>query len=275
MQPQFVRTIDGNPNRITINQHIHSAHSIKKFYRDEKVDYYHVKSRTLSRISAGDFKFCVKRAWSETAEHDLMERNIERKYFDVIDNLSCYDPRSQSQAISRYYLLCLYRFLAKFKERKDVALNGVSPSPLNKEQMEALEVNGYLYCDSNANIPFHIFEGARIQISIMQHMIKEFNSFRWGLVTAVHGEFLVADGYINSDINYAMQPVSPNKVFLANFPNGEVGYESVAELNFYSKYAAKEFFYGRDLKKCPVITPVAKGIRDFLGLSILNWPLIL
>lgn len=275
MQPKFLRTLKGNPNGITINQHIHSAHSIKKFYRDGKVDYFDINARSLTRVRAGDFKFCVKRAWSEKAEHQLMERNIEKNYFNVIDELSDYDPDSQSEFVSKYYLLCMFRFIAKYKVRKNVKLQGVSPSSLSAEEMEALEVNGYLYCDSDSSVPFHIFEGANIEISIMRCMLKEFNKYKWGVVSAAYGEFLVADGYTNNNFNYAIQPISNTQIFLAGFPAGQVSYDVVAELNFYSKYTAKDFFYGHDLKRCPVIRPVAKGVRDFLGTSKINWPLIL
>lgn len=72
-QPTFRRVQKRNPHQLTVDQHIHAAHCIRKF-TDEKGTV-SVFDKTLSRWvqrKPDAAMFCAKRAWDERSEKGYM-----------------------------------------------------------------------------------------------------------------------------------------------------------------------------------------------------------
>ncbi|RSD31093.1 hypothetical protein [Vibrio pectenicida] len=243
---KYERPRKKNPLGITIEQHFHSAHSIGKFHdHNESVEIFKIStSSTFPRRKRSKI-FCTKRNWDERAEHGYMA-NIEHDFHAQIDNLGTAAERDHS-AISRYFNLWRLRHQAHLNRLSNAQLNGISGEDLTKEQQENLEVMHVGYVNSDGEIPARQLTGSQIQLGIDQLML-EFKNTRWGLLQAKKGHFLCADSYHE----LCIIPVSPKFVFAANLPDKLLTYKEVAAVNKQSIESAKDFYFAKSLKRCPI-----------------------
>ncbi|EIQ1514432.1 hypothetical protein LUR59_004626 [Vibrio parahaemolyticus] len=243
---EYEKPRKGNPLGITLEQHFHSAHSIGKFYNHkESVEVHEISTcLTFSRKKRAKI-FCTKRNWDERAEHGYMA-NIEHDFHDQIDNLGTETERDH-KAISRYFNLWRLRHQMHLNRLSNAKLHGISGEELTKEQQETLEVMHVGYVNSDGEIPARQLTGGQIQLGIDQLML-EFKDTRWGLLQAKKGHFLCADSYHE----LCIMPISPKFAFAANLPDQILTYAEVATVNKQSIESAKEFYFAKSLKKCPI-----------------------
>ncbi|MEZ8313741.1 hypothetical protein AB6C44_09040 [Vibrio splendidus] len=235
-----------NPLGITIEQHFHTAHSIGKFYNhSDNVEVYEKStSLTFPRNKRAKI-FCTKRNWDERAERGYMV-DIERSFHDQIDNLGISTERDHN-AISQYFVMWRLRHQVHLNRLSNAKLNGISGDDLTKEQQEILEVKHAGFVNSEGEIPARQLTGLQIQIGIDQQMF-DFKDTKWGLLQASKGNFLCADSYHK----LCLIPISPKFAFAANVPDSILNYSEVAAVNKQSIESAKEFYFAKSLKKCPI-----------------------
>ncbi|MEZ8609368.1 hypothetical protein AB4562_14355 [Vibrio sp. 10N.222.54.A1] len=243
---EYERPRKRNPLGITIEQHFHTAHSIGKFYNHtDNVEVFEKStSLTFPRNKRAKI-FCTKRNWDERAERGYMV-DIEHGYHEQIDNLGISKERNH-HAISKYFVLWRLRHQAHLNRLSNAKLSGVPGLRLTKEQQEIIEVKRAGFVNSEGEIPARQLTGHLIQSGIDQHML-DFKDVKWGLLQASKGQFLCADSYHD----LFLMPISPKFAFAANTPDSFLNYSDVAAVNKQSIESAKEFYFARSLKKCPI-----------------------
>ncbi|MGO2074748.1 MAG: hypothetical protein ACTH3B_06185 [Pseudoalteromonas sp.] len=243
----FEKTRKGNPLKLVIDQHFHTAHSIEKFYNnDEKVEVFMKDSgETVQRHKRAKI-FCAKRNWDERAERGYMTE-IEYKFHAQIDNLVSFENRDH-KAISEYFVLWRLRYMVHLERLSNALLHGVQGEDLTKEQQETLEKIGCDYVNENGEMPARQLTGGQIQIGVMGLMETTFSGMKWGLLKARKGQFLCSDSYKN----LCILPVSPKYVFAGNLSDKTLDYNEVALVNKQSIESATKFYFAKSLRNCPV-----------------------
>ena len=242
----FERTRKRNPLQLVIDQHFHTAHSIAKFYNHkDKVEVFEISSGKILERDKRAKIFCAKRNWDERAEKGYMA-NIELSFHSQIDSLGSYSERDHI-SISRYF--CLWHLRHKFHLNRlsDAPLQGIEGESLTKEQQEILEKNFIGYVNENGEIPSRQLTGDQIQIGVDQ-LMQTFENIKWGLLEAKRGNFLCADAYPQ----LCLIPISPKHAFAGNLPDKVLEYDEVALANRQSIDSSTEFYFSKDLNKCPI-----------------------
>ena len=239
-------TIKGNPQKLTVEQHIHTAHAISKFYNEaEKVQVKLIASQEIVERNKRAKIFCTKRTWDERAEKGYMAA-IEKEFHNQIDNVRDYSSRCH-ESISRYFLLWRLRFAYHTCPNQDIVLNGITGSGLAKEQEEILESKWCMYTRDNGVVPSRFSTSLQIQIEL-DRAWEAYSGLKWGLLEATDGEFLVADGY--DDLTF--MPIAPKFAFAAGVGDQKISKEKVFELNNCSLAKATEYVFARDFSACPI-----------------------
>lgn len=236
----------GNPLELTVDQHFHTAHSIAKFYNNKrKVEVFEISSREILERKKCAKIFCAKRNWDERAEKGYMS-NIEFYFHSQIDFLVPANKREHI-AISKYF--CLWRLRHKFhlERLSDAPLAGIEGEILTKEQKEVLEKNRFGYVNERAEIPARQLTGGQIQIGLDQ-LMQTFRNIEWGLIEARKGHFLCADAYHE----LCFIPISPKFAFAGNLPDQVLTFDEVALANRQSIDSSTEFYFAKNMAKCPI-----------------------
>ena len=72
--------------------------------------------------------------------------------------------------------------------------------------------------------------------------------FKWGVIEAQDGEFIVADGYGD----FAFISISPKKAFWAGQDDQMITRQQLAEVNKESVSRAKQYYFARKISECPI-----------------------
>ena len=239
-------TIKKNPRQLTIEQHFHTAHAISLFYDlDDKVEVMELSSSTIFKRHKRAKIFCTKRTWDQRAETGYMA-SIEDAFHKEIDDIKSF-PERNHEAISKYCLLWRQRHYHHLNNPADVVLDGISGSGLTKEQEEILESKNYSFVREGGVMASRFSTGLQIQIALDRdwHTCRY---FKWGLLEAQDGEFIVADGYGN----WPFIPIAPKLALMAEVPDQKVNRQQLAELNNESIASAVEYYFARKISECPV-----------------------
>ncbi|HDZ8896419.1 TPA: hypothetical protein RUX41_002776 [Aeromonas dhakensis] len=242
----FEKPADGNPHQFVIKQHFHTAHSIAKFHDvDCKLDVFMKGSGKKDRLHSRSSLFCAKRNWDEKSEKGIMEK-IEKLYHQEIDDIKPFELRNHS-AISEYFMLWKIRYDFHISRMEDIVLNGISGSGLTKEQEEILESKGYSFVRDGGVVPARFITGIQVirQLDMNRPRIKD---IKWGLLEANEGEFIVADSY--NDLTF--MPISPTLAFCAGYQDMKIDKVSVANANKQSIEKSRNFYFAKDLSRCPI-----------------------
>lgn len=241
-------TLKGNPQQLTVEQHFHTAHAISKFYNEvEKVQVKLIASQKVVERHKRAKIFCTKRTWDERAEKGYMAA-IEKESHNQIDNVRGYSSRCH-ESISRYFLLWRLRFAYHTNPNlnQDIVLNDISGSCLAKEQEEILESKWGMFNRENGVVPSRLSASLQIQMELNRSW-EEYSRLKWGLLEAIDGEFLVADGYDD----FMFMPIAPNIAFAAGVGDHKISKEKVSELNSCSIAKATEYVFARNFLACPI-----------------------
>lgn len=239
-------TIKKNPRQLTIEQHFHTAHAISMFYdTDEKVEVKLLASEKLVKRHKRAKIFCTKRTWDQRAETGYMV-SIENAFHEEIDNIKDFSSRNH-EVISRYCLLWRLRHEYHLSNPQDIVLNSISGSGLTKEQEEILESKNASFVRDGGLVASRFASGLQIQISLDRdwHTCRD---FKWGLIEAEEGEFIVADGYGD----FALIPITPKLAFWAGEHDQKITKQQLAEVNKESIVRAKEYYFARKLSESPI-----------------------
>jgi hypothetical protein len=245
----YERTINGNPQQLTIDQHFHTAHAISKFYNEVgKVEVKLLCSGEIVDRHNRAKIFCTKRTWDQRAEVGYMA-SIENAFHQQIDEIPRFSERDH-EALSRYFLLWRFRFAYHMSPLPDVLINGNEGSSLTKSQEEVLERKGYMYVRDGGVVPSRFNASMQIQIEL-DRVWDAYKDLKWGLLEAMAGEFLVADSYKDQTC-LPFMPIAPKLAFAASVQDKRLTRIQVSQLNQHSVSNATEFLFGQRLSECPV-----------------------
>lgn len=255
-QPEFRKfqgksTSNGkNPYQLTKNQHIHSKHAIGLFNNEhKKVEVFDLASGGITQKRAGDSFFCGMRLWDERAEKGYMAA-IENKFHNEIDNLRPVTKRNH-RAITEYFFLWKFRHMALSFKKENINLAGVSGDDLTHDEEEILEKKHTVFVQEDSSVPYHMYNGLHIQVSIDKAMYQ-FENLRWGLWKAKRGEFILADSYYKLDELCGFFPISPTLAFAASMQDGMINYDDVKLCNQQSKKFASSYCIARSWTNAPL-----------------------
>jgi hypothetical protein len=247
----FEMPIKGNPRKLTIKQHIHTAYSIKKFCSENKVEVYFLESKKIEKRKSDAEIFCAKRNWDQKTEAGLM-CDIEREFHKEIDNIKTktFDSRNH-QAISRYFLLWNIRGYLRRSPISNTPLDNISCENLTKEQEENLETKGCAFTrfttDGKTIMPSRFITGSILLRELDKHW-PEVENFKWGLLTSLDGEFIVSDFYKG----LTFMPIGPKIALAVGYSDTIISRDSVANANKESKIISSEYYFAKNLNDCPI-----------------------
>lgn len=243
----FDPTAPGNPHEFAKRQHIHMAHCIGRFCNaKKKVEVWDKKSnKKLPDKKKDDDFFCAKRAWDERAEKDFMGE-IEGAFRIVLNNSVTFSVRDHA-AITKYFILWQLRHFYGNNDIGDAHIPGISGSKLSKAQEEILEINRMTFIRNNGLMPSRFMAAISMQAEFYELCHKNSN-LEWGLVTTSSGEFVCPD----CCRMLAIIPISPSQAFIAGIQDGDVTIDQVREINKELIDIATNYYFARDLSKCPI-----------------------
>jgi hypothetical protein len=251
---RYERPRTGNPNALTIRQHILPTVSIARFANvTGYVDVQHIQRDIRRPARSTDAIFCTIRAWHEAAETGFMKQ-IEDRFQTLAEAIMAVsvaeirDP-SDVHALTMFYALWYMRARFRNPHPEDVVLNDVLPGDEHtQEQQENLEKNGYVFARGNA-IPAHQMNGFLLQMRVGAFAHGDLRTVRWSRVEAQAGEFIVPDVPVCLSI-----PLTPTVSLMAGPDDGKPGQISeakLAEFNRLVRANSQNYFFARDLAACP------------------------
>jgi hypothetical protein len=245
------KTQRGNPHSLTIDQHVFPAKSIGRFIdtagRVDLVDKIRGRRR---KARQNDPIFCAQRAWNQRVESGYM-KDMEDEFQELADQIIAGTvveiDAEQKETVNRFFALWYMRSRYRRLDSQETQTNGVTGSDLTKDQEEILEKNGYMFTRLGGGMPTRQLHGVQLQMRISQYANNDIAGTPWGVIQAQQGEFVVPDVP-----TLAIVPLIPTACLAANCPTGTILIENLAEINRALIDESYEYFFARDLGKCPV-----------------------
>jgi hypothetical protein len=159
-------------------------------------------------------------------------------------------------AINEFYWLWNIRHVHKHSRIRDQSIAGENIIGLarnfTQDEMEQLEKAGIYYIRPDLTIPGRFLAGPQIALN-MRSAPEKIGDARWGIVRAAHGEFIVPDNFNNQRI----VPLSPKTCLFSHSEQDNVvlDLKQVAEINRFAIETSHEYFFARNLTKCPIVFP--------------------
>lgn len=248
----FEKPQKGNPHQLTVNQHCFPSSCIKRFAGSNG----NVEVMQLPQLKAISAKpdakiFCAKRAWDQNAEHVFM-KEIEDKYKalanEVISNNQIHLNQVQQAIVTDMFALWNIRAHMKNQSIQDQPILGAICVAVEytKDDQEKLEKHGITAIRPNLTVPGRNLTGISIQKNLYA-VREQMRDAHWGILKSSNGEFIVPDQSPNS----RMLPLMPTLCFFTHSENDTIDETVLAKINALSIAGAKEYYFARDLSKCP------------------------
>lgn len=248
---KFEKTQTGNPHRLTVAQHVFPKSGIRRFCNSDGA--VQVFSRKLGRVlslAPGNEFFCVKRVWDQSAETGIGKR-AEDRFGSLANGILSGTVKTigvfEKRVVEEFFSLWRTRHKFKIEGLPDINFPEFSGDQLTKNEQEILEskhvtfmLDGVMPGRFAASI--HLF-GFYSQFSMDNHRMQ------WGIVRAGQGEFIVPDCFQDMMVI----PLSPTIAIAADQPNSVLTLDEVAAINQLAISRATDYFFARDLSKCPLI----------------------
>lgn len=238
-----------NPPNLVKNQHIHAACLIKQFYdRDNQVDMQLKTYTRPRRVGKNSSIFTTLLTWNQKAERDmkLIEEDLHIELKKTIKNGGNFLQRNHI-VITKYSLLWRLRFNFHVSPPESECFSHLTPPTLTEKDKNLHDRWGAMYIENTGEVASK--NVASIQIfGHLSLLMDQYKDLKWGLLTAVDGEFLVADCY--GDLPY--MPITPNLAFMAGVRDQAISRRDVAQLNRESIARATKFYFARYVEQCPV-----------------------
>jgi hypothetical protein len=244
------KTRPGNPNRLTLNQHVFPVRSIERFAeKNGRVETRLLDSRNkVIRAQPDNAIFCARRAWDQRAETGYMKRiedKFQRAVAPIIAGHVATVSAEDRPAIDWMYTLWYWRARFRELESQETQLNGVTGADLSFEQEENLESNGYMFARKYGAMPTRQLNGAVVEMRTGFY-VEELKRQRWGIITAQRGEFIVPDVPCHGVI-----PLTPQLALVWKAPDGMITVQNLAQVNAAMRSLSETYYFARDLARCP------------------------
>lgn len=236
-------TQPGNPQQLTINQHIHSKSCIKRFANGAGLVgvLERSKMKPSSPIGPAAAIFCAKRVWGEHLEHGALLSDIEARFLTEVETCISRGTVTSHKAITEYLSMWQVRAQLNAAPPPDVALQGISGSGLTKDQEERLEKKGIGFARVGGVIPGR---NSSYMIALRQHdlTMARYGDLLWGVIR-VAGPIR----FICSDCpgGQAYIPITPDLALVANLLDQIAGDTTIRQWNRESYEHCTRFVFGR------------------------------
>lgn len=251
MGKEFEEFQKGNPHRLTKQQHIFPAASIRRFQgNDGCVQVFRGSVGSCFSARPSNSVFVAQRLWDEKAENGVGKR-IEDKYQALADGVLTGSLKSigplEKPIVEEFYSLWRTRHGFRVRGLPDLQINHVTGVALTKDEEEILETKHTMYVRQNGIMPGRLIAGVHI-LGYYDRFRETVKSLQWGIVRAVEGEFIVPDCF--HDV--LIIPLAPKMLIMGGMENSLLKYDDVAEINRCAIESSSEYYFARSLGSCPV-----------------------
>ena len=178
---KYPKTQRGNPHRLTINQHVFPAQSLRRFTNSLGELMVRLQQEPkIIKLRPNDPLFCAKRAWDQRAE-GLVMKQVEDAFQVIAEQIQhgrASLDADQHDVVTYFYSLWRLRVEHRENPTPDTPVRGVTPSKESLDQREFMESKHLYYVDPNGNIPGRVMGGLRIQMG-MDRFALENPGLRW------------------------------------------------------------------------------------------------
>ncbi|MGF6858202.1 hypothetical protein [Paraburkholderia sp. CI3] len=247
------KTLPENPKRLTLKQHVFPVRSIQRFVdqsgRVTVFDMIRVKERPAV---PQDILFCARRAWDQQTEAAMTQ--IENRFQDVVQpiiegQVNTIAPEHKP-AIDAMFALWFMRTHFRGLAAQELQLFGVPGYDITKAHEEHLESTDRLFVRKGGKIPARQINGGQLRLRVSGYTRDLAAALSgWGVIHAQSGEFIVPD--VPTLKIKTFIPLSPVLALVGAVPDGDVLEETVAEINSALKAGSYQYYFARDLSKCP------------------------
>ncbi|MYM22175.1 hypothetical protein GTP46_05910 [Duganella sp. FT135W] len=251
---RYPKPQNGNPHRLTIDQHIFPKSCIARFAGDKGTVQVRRKSGEKDLwLAPGNSYFCARRLWDQKAEAVFMKA-IEDRYQDVARKIVAGAVTTldamMNQAVTDLYLLWTLRHERFLNPIPDARLNFVAPErEMSIDTQEILEANGYVFAAPDNTIPSRFMTGFRLMMEMRRERERMVGK-RWGILTSDEAEFLVPDNFSDCSV----LPLSPTIALVEGHRNQQIGFRQVADINGQAVHGCHRYYFARDITRCPILT---------------------
>jgi hypothetical protein len=248
--PKPEKTRPQNPNQLTVKQHVFPVRSMQPFVdKSGRVAVFDILRNKTRLARTKDILFCAQRAWDQRAEAGYMKQ-IEDRFQKIVQPIISGQVNTvapgQKPAIDSMFALWFMRSRYRRLDAQEIQLFGIPGNDLTKIQEENLESNGYLYARIGGKVPARQLNGVQLQMRV-GHYARDLAALTgWGVIHAQSGEFIVPDVPSHTII-----PLTPKLALVASVPDGMVLEQNLAEVNSALRASSREYYFSRDLSKCP------------------------
>lgn len=255
MKSNFEAIQNGNPYRLTKEQHFIPKSQIKRFENSNKKVFcknFKSKNQKIIEINSNDSIFKVQRLWAEFAEKGYM-KNIEDSFNKLVDCILSSSIKEitneQSKIICDMYSLWERRVyhIEEFNKNPDlfIKLNGIDGENYSQDEKEKIE-SMYMSCvNESGEISNRDLIASQIQIFILNSPYKE---IQWGILKSKN-KFFVMPSNPNMTKNYEnatiIFPISPNYCLVPTKMYQELEDNDVDSLNKIMIDNAKWFYFSQ------------------------------
>jgi hypothetical protein len=244
------KTRPGNPNRLTLRQHVFPAKSISRFANQSGlVSVQDLARKRVFNAKPGNMIFCADRAWDQRTEREM--KTIEDKFQSLISPIvagsSRMIPHDQRGIVDQMYALWFMRPRYRELTQQEIQLHGGVGNKLTKEQEENLETNGYLFAREGGAMPARQLNGLQIMLRVYGYARDvQKRLTRWGVIEAQSGEFIVPDVTFHTIL-----PITPRLALVNLEQDGQITEQNLAQLNQAMRAGSQSYFFALDLSNCP------------------------
>ncbi len=235
----------GNPNQLTIDQHVLPRASIERFTdNDSMVEV--CRGDTTFKADDKNSIFCARRVWDQKAEQGYLdlERDFQVLAGTIIGTHSHVLNDEENRLASRFFALVCARTIARRNPIPDTKLEGATPvSTFDKDHLEKLEKFGYVTLNQSGQVPGRMIAGPRLGLE-MDYCLQTLDGATWYVAVSDSSEFLVSD----SIDRVPVIPLSPT--MMLRLDKGGVLEE--AEVEAHNELVRTEhdsYYFGRNVLK--------------------------
>lgn len=250
-QEKTEKTRPGNPNRLTLRQHVFPTKSISRFgNQNGLISVHDLIRKQVFNAKPTNVIFCADRAWDQRTEREMktIEDRFQSLIAPVVAGLSKTIPQDQREIIDQMYALWFMRPRYRELTQQEIHLHGGVGSKLTKGQEENLETNGYLFVREGGAMPARQLNGLQIMLRVYGYARDLEKSIkRWGVIEAQSGEFIVPDIPFHTIL-----PITPRLALVNLEQDGQITEQNLAQINQAMKGSSQSYFFARDLSNCPL-----------------------
>lgn len=251
---KFEPTQTGNPQRLTVNQHVFPRASIQRFTNsDGFVEVFVKKQKRILRLKPNNPFFCAKRIWDQKSE-----TGVGKYIEDRFQALACAIEKGtvttigvfEKRIVEEFFSLWRTRQKFKLQGLEDICLNGITCDSLTKDQQEILERKHVMYA-AHGVMKGRLLASVHI-FGYQDRFIHDNRSMIWGIARSHSNEFIVPDCFDDMMI----VPISPKIAIVADLPDLILTYDQVALFNQIAIARASEYYFARRISCSHVVREI-------------------